>query len=229
MKNPFKKEAAEFQAEMPTTPYQRAQQEWDDRIGSARTQAKSWRILAILSLATTVLLLIALIILLQTRQDRLFVAQVTDGGRVVNVAPLMTQYHPTIAQEEYFITNFIKLVRELPLDPVVAKTNWINAYNFLSQRGAERLNAYFKQDNPINNIGKITVTVKIIDINQVTSSTFHIGWTETMVDAQGKIQGSKDYAGMFTIGLRQPTNEKEILQNPLGIYIVDFSISTRET
>ena len=28
----------------PVTPYQRAAQVWDDRIGSARVQAKNWRL-----------------------------------------------------------------------------------------------------------------------------------------------------------------------------------------
>ena len=28
----------------PTTPYQRAAQLWDDRIGSSRVQAKNWRL-----------------------------------------------------------------------------------------------------------------------------------------------------------------------------------------
>lgn len=28
----------------PATPYQRAAQAWDDRIGSARVQAKNWRL-----------------------------------------------------------------------------------------------------------------------------------------------------------------------------------------
>ena len=31
----------------PITPYQRAQQAWDDRIGSARVQAKNWRLMAL--------------------------------------------------------------------------------------------------------------------------------------------------------------------------------------
>src|SRR5665213_3887264 len=30
----------------PATPYQRAAQVWDDRIGSARVQAKNWRIMS---------------------------------------------------------------------------------------------------------------------------------------------------------------------------------------
>jgi type IV secretory pathway TrbF-like protein len=35
----------------PETPYQRAAQVWDDRIGSARVQAKNWRLMAFGSLA----------------------------------------------------------------------------------------------------------------------------------------------------------------------------------
>ena len=31
----------------PATPYQAAEQVWDERIGSARTQAKNWRLMAI--------------------------------------------------------------------------------------------------------------------------------------------------------------------------------------
>ena len=30
----------------PETPFQRAEQVWDERIGSARVQARNWRILA---------------------------------------------------------------------------------------------------------------------------------------------------------------------------------------
>ena len=30
----------------PVTPYQKAAQVWDDRIGSARVQAKNWRLMA---------------------------------------------------------------------------------------------------------------------------------------------------------------------------------------
>jgi len=30
----------------PVTPYQKAEQLWDERIGSARVQAKNWRLMA---------------------------------------------------------------------------------------------------------------------------------------------------------------------------------------
>jgi type IV secretion system protein TrbF len=34
------------QTETPVTPYQKAAQVWDERIGSARVQARNWRLMA---------------------------------------------------------------------------------------------------------------------------------------------------------------------------------------
>ncbi|MGQ7322988.1 VirB8/TrbF family protein, partial [Streptococcus suis] len=48
----FKRPAVHYgKTPEPETPYQRAAQVWDERIGSARVQAKNWRIMAFGSLA----------------------------------------------------------------------------------------------------------------------------------------------------------------------------------
>ena len=39
-----------------TTPYQKAAQVWDERIGSARVQAKNWRLATLLSLGVSAVL-----------------------------------------------------------------------------------------------------------------------------------------------------------------------------
>ncbi|MGY3079291.1 type IV secretory pathway TrbF-like protein [Bradyrhizobium sp. LM6.10] len=47
----FKRSAVHYgRMPEPVTPYQRAAQVWDDRIGSARVQAKNWRLMAFASL-----------------------------------------------------------------------------------------------------------------------------------------------------------------------------------
>ena len=38
----------------PVTPYQKAAQLWDERLGSARVQAKNWRLMAFGSLALSI-------------------------------------------------------------------------------------------------------------------------------------------------------------------------------
>jgi len=226
MKNPFKKEVVTYKNEEPSTPYQRAGQEWDLRIGSSTDQAKNWRLCALLALAVSVLTIIVLIITLAMWKEKIFIAEVTKEGRVVNVAPLTIKYQPNEAQKEYFIANFIELTRSLTLDPVAVKKNWVSAYNFLSSRGGQQFSKYFKEANPTALLGKKTVTIQITDINPVSPATMHVNWTETTVNTNGQEEGQKNYSGIFTIALKQPTTRAEILRNPLGIYIVDFNIST---
>ncbi|MEW5323941.1 VirB8/TrbF family protein, partial [Geobacillus thermoleovorans] len=45
--NMFKRSAVHYgRTPQPVTPYQKAAQVWDDRIGSARVQARNWRLMA---------------------------------------------------------------------------------------------------------------------------------------------------------------------------------------
>lgn len=227
MSRPYDREILTEHHEAPETPYARARQEWDHRIGDARVQAQNWRIVAIFSLFIAAVLLVALMMSLSLHQTKVFVAEVTKDGRVVNVAPIVVAYHPTTAQEEYFVANFIKLIRELPLDPVVAKKNWLDAYHFLTQRGSEKLNTYLRQNNPTELLGKQTTTIEVTDVNPISNSTFSVDWTETNVDLNGQSLGQKKFSGVFTIILKAPKTQQEILQNPLGIYITDLNISNR--
>lgn len=228
MKNPFKEEVLNYKGDEPTSPYQRAQQEWDMRIGSSRVQARNWRICALISLLVSVALAWGLVFVLTSHKEKIFIAEVTKEGRVVNVSRLAVKYQPNEAQKEYFIIHFIELIRTLTLDPVAVKQNWINAYNFLSNRGAERFNKYFKESNLVALLGKKTITVQITDINPVTPATMNVRWTETTVNTNGQEESKKNYSGVFTIALKQPTTRAEILRNPLGIYIVDFNISAQK-
>lgn len=227
MVNPFKKEALSYKSEQPLTPYQQAQKEWDDRIGSGVVQAKNWRLMAFLASVIALLLLIILLMVIATKKDRLFIAEVTKSGQVVNVMPLRVGYNPTIAQQEYFITQFIENIRSLPLDPVVAKQNWLKAYAFLSQRANNQLNELLRQQNPLELLGRKTITIKVSDINPVSNSTFQVDWLETTFDSSGQEEKKENYSGVFTIVTKQPSTQQQILQNPLGIFIVDFNVSTR--
>lgn len=229
MKKTFDRDPPHYRSPLSETPYLRAKQEWDHRIGDASVSAKNWRFVAVLSLMISVILLVMLIISLSMDSVKVYVAEVTKAGRVINIAPLQVKYQPTQAQTEYFIAHFVKLVRQLPLDPVVAKKSWLQAYQFLTQRASQQLNLYFTQNNPIASLGKQTVSVKINDINLVGGHSYHLDWTETTFNLTGQIEKQQNYSGMFTITYHQPATQQSIYQNPLGIYILDFQISPQES
>ena len=79
----------------PETPYARAGQVWDERIGSARVQAQNWRLVALASLAVAGGTSAGLV--WQSAQSRLipYVVEVDRLGEARAVREAATDYRPT--------------------------------------------------------------------------------------------------------------------------------------
>ena len=108
----FKRPSLRYgQTPEPTTPYQRAAQAWDDRIGSARVQARSWRLafFGALGLSTC---LTAGIIWQGARGSIIpWVVQVDKLGEAQAVAPADVGYTPSDPQVAFHLARFVEQVR----------------------------------------------------------------------------------------------------------------------
>ena len=127
---------------VPATPYQTAAQAWDERIGSARVQARNWRLMAFGSLSLA--LLMAGGMLWRSAQSIVtpYVIEVDPAGQVRAVGEAATPYKPSDAQTAHHLARFISLVRSLSIDPIVVRQNWLDAYDYTTDRGAATLNDY---------------------------------------------------------------------------------------
>ena len=225
MTQPFKQETKNYRSRPVETPYQRVRQIWDQRLGSALVQAKNWRFMAIMSGLSTLILLILLIIVLRSQNNYVYVAEVAKDGAVKNVAMLKRSYQPTLAQKEFFLSMFIQMLRGVPLDPVVAKKAWTDAYSFLSRPVADKLSKEWQQNNPAHLLGKKTVSVVVDNINPISDNTFNMTWTETTLAMNDQKPVTTRYSGVVTTTTIQPTSQKQIMKNPLGLYIINFNFS----
>jgi hypothetical protein len=101
----------------PETPYQRAGQMWDERIGSAREQARNWRLMAFGGLLLSSALATGL--LWQSVQSRVvpYVVEVDRLGAAQSIAAVGADYQPTDPQIAWHLAKFIANVRGLSLDP----------------------------------------------------------------------------------------------------------------
>src|SRR5574338_1218884 len=82
----------------PVTPYQAAGQVWDERIGSARVQARNWRRMAFGCLGVTFLMAAALIWRSAQSLVTPYVVEVDTSGQVRAVGEAASVYRPTDAQ-----------------------------------------------------------------------------------------------------------------------------------
>src|SRR5271157_5858319 len=82
----------------PETPYQRAGQVWDERIGDARVQAKNWRLAFFGMLALSSGLACALVWQSTRGSITPWVVQIDKLGQAQAVAPAQADYRPTDPQ-----------------------------------------------------------------------------------------------------------------------------------
>jgi len=202
----------------PATPYQRAGQLWDDRIGSARTQAKNWRLVSFGSLGLATLLAGGM--LWQVSQSRVtpYVVQVDKFGAVQAVGPAVQNYVPTDAEIAWYLARFITDVRSLSLDPVVVRRNWLEAYDYATDHGAVFLNQYAQANDPFKAVGERTVSVQVTSVVRVSDNSFQVKWTEQTFD-HDTLAKTERWTAILSIVTKQPTTAEILKKNPLGLYV----------
>ena len=205
----------------PETPFQKAGQLWDERIGTARQQAHNWRLIAFASVVVSALLATSLMVLSGQSRVEPFVVEVDRRGGVVRVAPALQHYHPNDAQISYFLARFIREVRSLSSDPVVVRRNWLNAYADVTRRGAALLSIYARRHNPFAHIGVRTVSVEVRDVVRISQASYQVRWVEDHY-AQDSLIGRSHWTAVLSIVLKPPRTLDVLRKNPLGLYVDDL-------
>jgi len=217
--NLFRRPAAHYgKSPQPETPYQKAAQVWDERIGSARLQAKNWRIMAFGSLFLSAGFAAALVTQSARGTVVPWVVQVDKIGQAQTVAPAATDYRPTDPQVAWHLARFIEQVRSIPADPVIVRQNWLRAYEWTTDRGAGVLNDYARTNDPFAKVGKQQVAVEVSSVIRASADSFRVAWTERRYE-DGKLATTERWTAILTIALQPPRDAEHLKANPLGIYV----------
>ncbi|MGJ4948703.1 conjugal transfer protein TrbF [Bradyrhizobium sp. HKCCYLS20291] len=202
----------------PVTPYQKAAQIWDERIGSARVQAKNWRLMALGCLSLAAGLASALIWQSTRGTVTPWVIEVGHLGEVQRVAPAIADYKPTDPQVAFHLARFIEDVRGLPADGIVLRQNWLRAYDFTTDRGAAALNDYARSNDPFTKLGKSQVSIEVSSVIRASPDSFRIAWVERRYE-NGALSATERWTAILTIVLAMPDNADRLRKNPLGVYV----------
>jgi len=208
----------------PETPFQRAGQLWDERIGSARVQARNWRLMAFGTLFLSGGLSGALV--WQSIQSRVipYVVAVDALGEAKAIGPADTVYRPTDPQTAWVLSHFIANVRGVSLDPVLTRKGWLEAYDFATRRGAQFLSAHARGSGALTRIGERTVSVQVTSVVRASDKSFQVKWNETAHE-RGSPAGVSRWTAILTLVEKPPRDADTLRRNPLGIYVdaIDWS------
>ncbi len=215
----FKRPATHYgKSPEPETPYQRAAQVWDERIGGARVQARNWRLMAFGSLILSAGFASALV--WQSARGTVvpWVVQVDNLGQAQTVAPANADYRPTDPQIAFHLGRFIEQVRAIPADAIIVRQNWLRAYEWTTDRGAAALNDYARANDPFAKVGKTQIAVDVSSVIRASPSSFRVAWSERRYQ-DGTLASTERWSAILTVAVQPPRDADTLRKNPLGIYI----------
>lgn len=202
----------------PVTPYQRAAQVWDDRIGSARVQARNWRLAFFGCLALSSGLAGGLV--WQSARGTIipWVVEVDRLGQAQAIAPADAGFRPTDPQIAFHLARFIEQVRSIPADPVVLRQDWLRAYDFTTERGGRMLSDYARGNDPFASVGKVQIAVDVSSVIRASDDSFRVAWTERRYQDSALVETSR-WSAILTIVVQPPRSAEALRRNPLGLFV----------
>lgn len=202
----------------PVTPYQKAAQVWDERIGSARVQARNWRLMAMGCLALSAGLSAALT-WQSTRSSVVpYVVEVDNLGAAQAVAPALAEYRPTDPQIAWHLARFVEHVRQVPADPIVLRQNWLRAYDFATDRGAVALNDHARVNDPFAQVGDTQISIEVSSVIRASDTSFRVAWIERRYE-NGQLASTERWTAILTVVIQPPRDAERLRANPLGVYV----------
>ncbi len=197
---------------------------WDERLGSSRVQARNWRLMAFGCLGLALVMAGALAWRANQSLVTPYVIEVDAAGQVRAVGEAATPYKPTDAQIAFHLARFVTNVRSLAIDPVVVRQNWLEAYEFATDRAAATLNEYARANDPFARVGQQSIAVEVTSVVRASDNTFQVRWIERSY-ANGALSTTERWTAMLSIVVQAPRTEERLRRNPLGIYVNGLSWS----
>lgn len=211
------------------TPYKRAQQEWDSRMGCAFAHARNWRLATFCTIIFVALpSIIGMFYLgMQPKAVPHIVDIMEDGSAVYRgaIGREWEKFRPSNRSIIFHLHRFVEDTRTLSSDPAVIKRNWLDAYEILTPIAANTLNAYANENNPFEKAKETRLNIEIVSTAPISDDSWQIDWKESSWGSKGNFIDATYWRGIFKIKIIKPESESDLEKNPIGLFIDEFNWS----
>jgi type IV secretion system protein VirB5 len=216
-------------AASPDPIYLNARQEWNERFGSYVKAARDWKRLAYLE--GVILLVLAAGFVMVSSQSKVvpYIARMSSAGEVVTVQRADIADKPNTNEIRAALRSWVIGARTVYIDPLAMKAAIDQTYAETLPRSPafQKLAEYHRVNNPYDRAHAEAVAVDVALVPQVSDRTWQIEWTETTRTATGAPTRIEQWQATVTVAISPPTDAKQILVNPLGLYVQQFDWSPR--
>ncbi|HNP27195.1 MAG TPA: VirB8/TrbF family protein, partial [Nitrosomonas sp.] len=211
-----------------------ARRTWNDHMRSVQSSRNMWQLLAILCLLIALAGIGGIIYIGSQSKFIPYVVQVNKLGEAIAVS---RADRAAVADQRVVhasLASFINDMRLVTPDVALQRKAVFRAYAMLNTNDAAtpKANEWFngtEASSPFKRAETQTVSVDIISVIPQSPETWQVDWLEKVYDRQGHlIEQPFKMRALIRVYHRPPTQsttEEQIRNNPLGIFIQDFSWS----
>ena len=217
-----------------TNPYLSARRSWNDHVGGLAASRRMWQLVAIMSLLIVLASVGGIIAIGSQSKFVPYVVKVDKLGDAVATqrADRAAPVDARVVQAQ--VGSFIQSSRMVTADIALQRQAIFRVFSMLSAtdpamaKMTDSLNGN-PETTPFARAAKETVAVEIASVIPQTKDTWQVDWTETIRDRTGGLLSPPaKMRALITIRVAEigkNTTEQQIHDNPLGIYVSDFSWS----
>jgi len=195
-----------------------------ERYGSLVDEAKRWRLAGYVLGALLAVMVVGYVVNYRTPRVTPYVVQVDEHGFAVAIEPAerhsASESRVIVAE----VADFFKTMRTV-IDDAQGQAALVDAtYAHVAPGSDARraLDQWYRSHNPMADDSLQTV----VDVTRVqplqSSDTLTVEWTETTVE-HGQ-QGSARFSAYVTVEIREVMTQEELIGNPLGVFVKQFSV-----
>jgi type IV secretion system protein VirB5 len=219
-----------YEAHDPLNPYAIGRKEYNDRYERLAQNAASWRRAAFLTLLLLAVSTGVVLWMAQTVKVIPFIVQVDRHGYQVAVQPAATSSVTDDRVVMARIADFVTNMRNVYSDRAALVQLLMKSYDSVETGSPAqgKLDAWFRENNPLtrNNIGVSVTMQSVLRAAPESNALWQAEWSEKTYE-HGRLKEERFYKGTFEVEFHSPTDIRDVMKNPLGIFVYDFHITEK--
>lgn len=209
--------------------YLDTRREWNERYGSYISRERKWR------LATFCLAGIAALAVGGLAYDRgqnkvvPYIVEVNGLGDAVPVAIADRAARPDARIIRAQLARWITNIRSVYLDAAAERQSIDQGYAMVNRRGPafQTLTDYHKANDPFVRAASESVTVQVESVLPISNDSWRVEWREEVRGRDGNVSSRTNWQAVVGITVTPPTDERQVLVNPMGVFVNSVSWSQR--
>lgn len=215
-------------------PYLSARRTWNEHIGSVVSSRQTWQVVGILAMLVALASVGGMIYIGSQSKFIPYVVQVDKMGQIISAGPVTASDKADPRIIHATIADFIGSARLVTPDVALQRKAILKVYAALSPNdpATPKMNEWFNGNadaSPFKRATKEMVSIEIKSVIPQSPDTWQLDWVETTRDRQGVMKGEPvTMRALVTVYTAEPTSQttdEQLRNNPLGIYVRDFSWS----